>query len=488
MTAPPRGPASRSKGPRLALTDSCEEPSTTKLTGPPASLLIVPPRPPTPERMPSSLAALRALRHDVIGLWPRAAYEDDVVSGRLFSKPFVLLNSADCIQRVLVDNMENYRRPPPTVRILAPIVGGGLLLSEGDDWKKQRRIVAPAFANRFLPVLARHVASATHETVAEIRAARADTTDLLATAQRLALEIAARSMFSLDLGPYGGALRTMIESYRPWLGQPGVLDILLPPSIPSARDIARRRFRREWTRLMDAVVAARPEAPAEGAVRDLFDLLKAARDPETGLGLSREQLRDQVATMIMAGHETTALAIFWSAFLVAAAPAAQACIADEVRGLDLGPASAGADLQRLPFTRAVVSETLRLYPPAFLIARRAVGADRCGAVEIPRGALVIISPWVLHRHRRRWADPDAFDPTRFLGDRQVPRYAYMPFGAGPRVCVGAQFGLAETVLVLAILVQTFELELADLRPVVPAAVVSMQPERSVPFRLRPRRA
>ena len=177
MTAPPRGLASRSKGPRPALTDSCEEPSTTKLTGPPASLLIVPPRPPTPERMPSSLAALRALRHDVIGLWPRAAYEDDVVSGRLFSKPFVLLNSADCIQRVLVDNMENYRRPPPTVRILEPIVGGGLLLSEGDDWKKQRRIVAPAFANRFLPVLARHVASATHETVAEIRAARADTTD-----------------------------------------------------------------------------------------------------------------------------------------------------------------------------------------------------------------------------------------------------------------------------------------------------------------------
>ena len=465
-----------------------EAPSTTEVTSPPTSTRIVPPRPPMPERMPSSLAALRALHHDVIGLWPRAAYEDEVVSGRLFSKPFVLLNGADSIQRVLVDNIENYRRPPPTVRILAPIVGGGLLLSEGDDWTKQRRIVAPAFANRFLPILARHVASATHETMAEVRAARADTVDLLATAQRLSLEIAARSMFSLDLGPYGAQLRSMIESYRPWLGRPGVLDILLSPTVPSPRDIARRRFRSRWTRLMDAVVAARPEAPAEDAARDLFDLLKAARDPDTGLGLSPDQLRDQVATMILAGHETTALAIFWSAFLAAAAPAAQARIAAEVRGLDLGPASAGAALQRLPFTRAVVSETLRLYPPAFLIARQAVGADRCGAVEIPRGALVIISPWVLHRHRRRWAAPDAFDPTRFLGDRQVPRYAYMPFGAGPRVCVGAQFGLAEAVLVLAILVQTFELGLADLQPVVPAAVVSMQPERSVRFRLRPRRA
>ena len=209
--------------------------------------------------------------------------------------------------------------------------------------------------------------------MAEIRAATADTTDLLATAQRLALEIAARSMFSLDPGPYGVPLRSMIESYRPWLGQPGVLDIVLPPAVPSPRDIARRRFRREWTRLMEAVVAARTEEPAEGAARDLFDLLKAARDPETGLGLSPEQLRDQVATMILAGHETTALAIFWSAFLVAAAPAAQARIAAEVRGLDLGPASAGAALQRLPFTRAVVSEALRLYPPAFLIARQAGG-------------------------------------------------------------------------------------------------------------------
>jgi cytochrome P450 len=434
------------------------------------------------------LAALRALRRNVIGLWPRAAYEDEVVSGRLFSKPFVLLNGADAIQRVLVDNFENYRRPPPTVRILAPIVGGGLLLSEGDDWKKQRRIVAPAFANRFLPVLARHVASATHEAMAEVRAAGADTADLLATAQRLALEIAARSMFSLDLGPHGAPLRSMIESYRPWLGRPGVLDILLPPSVPSPRDIVRRRFRSRWTRLMDAVIVARPEAPAEDAARDLFDLLKAARDPDTGLGLSPHELRDQVATMILAGHETTALAIFWSAFLVAAAPAAQARVAAEVRGLDLGRASAAAALHRLPFTRAVVSETLRLYPPAFLIARRAVAADRCGGVEIPRGALVIISPWVLHRHRRLWEAPDAFDPTRFLGDRQVPRYAYMPFGAGPRVCVGAQFGLAEAVLVLAILIQTFELGPADPRPVVPAAVVSMQPDRPVRFRLRPRRA
>jgi cytochrome P450 len=438
--------------------------------------------------MLSPLATLRALRSNVLGLWPRAAYDDEVVSGQLFSKPFFLLNAPDAIQRVLVDNFENYRRPPPTVRVLGPIVGDGLLLSEGDDWRKQRRIVAPAFANPIVPILARHIASATHETVAELRAARTGAVDLLSIAQRLALEIAARSMFSLYLGPYGAPLRSMIESYRPWLGQPGVLDVLLPRAIPTPRDIVRRRFRSRWTQLMDRIVATRPEAPAEHAARDLFDLLKAARDPDSGRGFSPDQLRDQVATMILAGHETTALAIFWSAYLVAAAPAAQARIASEVQGLDLGTASAGVALQQLPFTRAVVSETLRLYPPAFLIARQAVAADRCGAIAVPRGALVIISPWVLHRHRRRWTVPDSFDPTRFLGDRPGARYAYMPFGAGPRVCVGAQFGLAEAVLVLAILVQTFEIGLADMRPVLPVAVVSMQPERPARFRLSPRRA
>jgi len=429
---------------------------------------------------------LRALRSNVLELWPRAAYEDEVFSGHLFSKPFFLLNDPDAIQRILVDNFENYHRPPPTLRVLRPIVGDGLLLSEGDEWRKQRRIVAPAFAKPIVPILARHVASATQEAVAE--AAQAGVIDLLAAAQRLALEIAARSMFSLDLGPLGAPLRAMIESYRPWMGQPGILDIVLPRAVPTLRDIARRRFRSRWTRLMDAIIASRPETPGADAARDLFDLLKAARDPESGLGFSPQSLRDQVATMILAGHETTALVIFWSVYLIAAAPEAQARIAEEVRGVDLGPGAAAAALQQLPFTRAVVSEALRLYPPAFMIARQAMSADRCGALAIPRGALVIISPWVLHRHRRRWSAPDSFDPTRFLGDRPAQRYAYMPFGAGPRVCVGAQFGLAEVVLVLAMFVKAFDLRLADPRPVVPAAVVSMQPERPVFFELRARRA
>ena len=440
---------------------------------------FAPPRPPIPEHMPSFSGALRALGGDVLGLWPRAAYEEEFVAGRLFLKPFFLFNSVEAIQRVLVDNFANYLRPPPTLRLLKPIVGDGLLLSEGESWRKQRRIVAPAFANPIVPLLARHVASATQEALRGLEGS----VDLLAWAQQLALEIAARSMFSLDLGPLGAELRSMIEGYRPWMGRPGVLDIILPLAVPSPRDFARRRFRSRWTRLMDQAMATRTAAPSAGAPRDLFDLLKAARDPDSGQAFSHEELRDQVATMILAGHETTALAIFWSAYLIAAAPDAQDRIAAETRGLDLHSASA---LPRLVFTKAVVSEALRLYPPAFLIAREAADADRCGGVAVPRGALVIVSPWVLHRHRRRWEAPDVFRPSRFLGEQPPPRYAYMPFGVGPRVCIGAQFGLAEATLALAMLVKAFKVDLADSRAVVPAAVVSMTPERPVAFQLTPR--
>jgi cytochrome P450 len=243
---------------------------------------------------------------------------------------------------------------------------------------------------------------------------------------------------------------------------------------------------------MDEIIAARLSAPQadvgpSGKPRDLFDMLLAARDPETGEAFSRAQLRDQMATMIVAGHETTALTLFWSLYLLASSPADQERVAAEVRAIDFGPDAAAEALTKLAYTKAVVSEALRLYPPAFALARMATGPDRLCDVTVPRGALIMISPWVLHRHRRLWKDPDAFDPARFLGDAPLPhRYAYMPFGAGPCICIGAQFALTEACLVLAMIVQRFHVALADLTPVRPTAVIVTQPDHAAPFRLRPR--
>jgi unspecific monooxygenase len=193
--------------------------------------------------------------------------------------------------------------------------------------------------------------------------------------------------------------------------------------------------------------------------------------------------------MILAGHETTAVALFWAITLLAAAPDTQDRIAAEAAELDLSPEHATAALGHLTYTNAVISETLRLYPPAFVIVRQAIAADQCEAIDIPRGAVIMIAPWVLHRHRRLWRDPDAFDPSRFLPDATPPpRFTYLPFGAGPRVCVGAQFALAEATLALAALTRAFHITREDTAPVLPVAIVTTQPDHAPMFRLQRRGA
>jgi cytochrome P450 len=452
---------------------------------------FVPPLPPVPAEELGLLRFFAAMRTNALQIWPKAAYEEDALIGRglLTGRKRVLINTAEAIHRVLVENTANYQRTAATFRILRPIVGDGLLLSEGDDWRHQRRTMAPAMAPRVVPMMARHVALATEETMAQLAQNAAHVpVDVLATVQFLALEIAARSMFSLEMRQYGAALRRLITQFSGSLGRPYFLDLVLPVSIPAPRDFARRRFRSRWIAFMDEIIEARLRAPTDdGKPRDLFDLLLAARDPETGQAFSRAQLRDQMATMIVAGHETTALTLFWSLYLLASSPSDQERVAEESRGVDLSPDGAADALAKLPYTKAVVNESLRLYPPAFAIARIATGPDRLGDVDVSRGSLIMISPWVLQRHHRLWKDPDAFNPSRFLGDAPLAhRFAYMPFGAGPRICIGAQLALTEACLVLATMIQRFHVTLANTRPVLPAAVIVTQPDHPAPFRLRPR--
>jgi unspecific monooxygenase len=352
-------------------------------------------------------------------------------------------------------------------------------------------------------VLARHVVTCAQEAIVSFAAQWEEAGDrpveLLAAMQTLALDIAGRSMFSLEVRQYCAAMRQMLAEYGLTYARPHLWDMVLPPSIPTLRDLGRRRFQRRWMALMSEIMHARLSAPATEAPRDLFDLLYAARDPETGKGFSSDQLRDQIATMILAGHETTAVTLFWSLFLLASAPDEQQRVADEARGVTITPDNAMDAIPRLIRTRAVISEALRLYPPAFTLVREAIQADRAGDIDIPRHSVLMIAPWVLHRHQRLWRDPDAFDPDRFMppgasagsspaaSEPQPPRFAYMPFGAGPRVCVGAQFALTEATLVLAMLVRAFQISLADTEPVRPVAVVTTQPNRRVAFRCRSRR-
>jgi unspecific monooxygenase len=218
--------------------------------------------------------------------------------------------------------------------------------------------------------------------------------------------------------------------------------------------------------------------------RDLFDLMEAARDPETGRSFTDAQLGDQVATMILAGHETTATALFWSLYLLALDPETQDQVAAEVARATV---EGGFEPERLKFTRAVIDETMRLYPPAFLIARAAAAPDTVAGLPVKRRDVILIAPWLLHRHEKLWRDPGAFMPSRFMAPAPPPdRFAYLPFGVGPRVCIGAHFALVEATLALAKLIGAFRVGLVDHEPVLPIGVVTTQPDRSPQFRITAR--
>jgi cytochrome P450 len=447
---------------------------------------LVPPSPPRAPETMTFFGRVAAMRESVLGSWGQRAYEEDIIQGRFFGHSSFILNTPDSIKHVLVDNYENYTRTPTGLRVLRPILGEGLLIAEGRAWKHQRRTLAPAFTPRAVATLIPHMSAATDETIAKLRAACGAPVDLREAMQRMTLEIAGRTMFSLEMSRHGPALRDFVMEYGARLARPHVLDLMLPQGWPSPQDFFRARFRKRWTRFVAMLMAdSRAAGKNEGAPpSDLFDLMGAARDPETGDAFTDEQLGDQVATMILAGHETTAAALFWSLYLLALDPVSQDQLAAEVQGVTV---NGTLDIERLKFTRAVIDETMRLYPPVFLIARAAAGADTIAGRPVKKRDVILIAPWLLHRHEKLWRDPNAFIPSRFMSGTPPPdRFAYLPFGVGARVCIGAHFALVEATLALARMIGAFRVELLDKAPVIPVGVVTTQPDRSPMFRITPR--
>jgi cytochrome P450 len=445
--------------------------------------------PPAPPRAPDNMTALgriRAMRLNPIATWGNRSYEEDIVQNRFLFRRTFILNTPDAIRHVLVDNYENYVRTPFSIRVLRPILGEGVLIAEGRAWKHQRRTLAPAFTPRAVNTLIPHMVGAIGETITKLKAESNAPVDLRSAMQHMTLEIAGRTMFSFGMKQHGVTLRNFVMEYGERLARPQPLDLLLPLKWPSPLDFARARFRTRWTQFVAMLMAERRAAgKKEGAPpSDLFDLMGEARDPETGQAFNDVQLGDEVATMILAGHETTAIALFWSLYLLALDPATQEQVAVEARE---ATASGGLELERLKFTRAVLDETMRLYPPAFLIARAAGGPDVIAGRPVRKNDVVLISPWLLHRHEKLWQDPGAFIPSRFMAPAPPPdRFAYLPFGVGPRICIGAHFALVEATLALAEIIGTFRVTLLDKAPVMPVGVVTTQPDRSPMFALSQR--
>jgi cytochrome P450 len=443
---------------------------------------LIPPISPLAPDDVSGLRVLVGLGRNGFAAFPGRCMREPVIRLQVPGRALVIVCAPDAVRHVLQSHEADYVRLPAAQRILRPIVGRGMLVSQGEAWRRQRRIMAPAFTPRTIPVLATHIARCAEATCARLEAGDGEV-DLLAEMQRLALDIASTSMFSLEADAFGADLRRMVSHYLATSGRPAPEDFLLPFGLPTPLAFRRALFRRRWKRLIGTVIATRRSqggARATDAPRDLFDLMAAAH----GEG-SQDLLADEVATMIVAGHETTALALFWACLLLARSSNWQEALAEEAAPLDLSPEGAAASLPLLRQTRAVVQEVLRLYPPAFMAAQLArAGHEVCG-VDIPRGAMVMIPFFLLHRLPAIWYEPDRFDPARFL-EGQPDRFAYLPFGAGPHVCIGAQLAMTEAVLVLARLVQGSRITVAPGRSVLPVATLTTRPDHAPAFTLRRR--
>ncbi len=441
---------------------------------------LTPPMPPMASDDISGLQILIALRRNAFLAFPRRCLDQPVVKLQAAWQTVVLTCAPDVIRHVMMTHADDYGRLPLGRRVLGPIAGSGLLTSEGELWRRQRRAMAPAFAPRNLSVMAGHIARSVEMACARLAQSCGAGIDLLSELQILSLEIAARSMFSIESAAFCSELRAMISDYAWSLGRVCPSDILLPDGIPTPVRVRRALFRRRWRKLIRTIVAARRDAGHSGDARDLFDLLSAALGPD-----QEELLVDEVSTMLVAGHETTALTLFWMCTLLARSPRWQSVIAEEASQLDLSVDSAAASLPKLVHARAAVQETLRLYPPVLAVGRQARRShDICGT-PVPEGSMILLAYWLLHRDSRLWARPDSFDPSRFV-ESEPDRFAYLPFGIGPHVCIGAQLALSEATLAIARLMQTFSIAIKSDRPVLPVGAITTRPDHAPAFVLHPR--
>jgi cytochrome P450 len=375
--------------------------------------------------------------------------------------------------------------------MLSAVLRDGLLTVEADQWRMQRRTLAPLFAKRSVMNFAPAMIRAADALVGRWRSrGEGRVVDVAAEVTQLTLDVLERTIFSDGLGGDPEDVRTAMRTYFDTIGRIDPFDVLgLPDFVPR---LGRRRVRpalRFFDAAVDAIIAMRRSRLAEdpsGMPRDILTLLLEAQDPETGQGLSEAEVRANVITFIAAGHETTANAITWSLFLLSQSPEWGKRVAAEAEREMGGRPDALAE--RLVETRAVVEEAIRLYPPLVAISRQAIGPDELAGRRIRRGTMVVIAPYVLHRHCLLWDRPDIFDPTRFLhgGRDRIDRYAYLPFGAGPRNCIGSAFALQEATIVVASITRDFDFEVPRGHTVWPVHRVTLRPQGGLPMAIRNR--
>jgi cytochrome P450 len=473
----------------LASGDPAPAPNSLDLYRPPA---------PTPRPRPlGALALIGALRHNPLECWAEEHFERPIVRVPLPIGQAVLVHEPAAIRHVLLDNAANYRKDALQRRVLSAGLSDGLLSAEGEQWHVQRRTLAPMFARRCVMSFAPAMMDAA-QALTERWARQTDgaTIDVAAEVTRLTLDVLERTIFSDGLGRDAEQFRLAMTAYFNSIGRISPLDLLgVPEFVPRMARLRVRSSLKFFEAAIGTMIAtrrARLAAHPANVPKDILTLLLDALDPETGERMTAQEVHSNILTFIAAGHETTANSLAWSLFLLSQSPLwrerVEAEVDREMPYPHAGEGRVGGLADRLTVTRAVIEEAIRLYPPIAAVSRVAIAADMLGSEPLRRGSLVVIAPYVLHRHRRLWDDPDAFDPGRFLGEarKDIDRFAYLPFGAGPRTCIGSAFALQEATLVLAVIMSRFSLTLAPRHAVWPLLRVTLRPAGGLPMTVRRR--
>jgi len=442
----------------------------------------VPPR--SPVRVPlvteplGVLGSLRAARENVLSIIPEIATRQPMVSGRT-GKRWHMVMDPDAIRRMLLENLDNYPKSLVTKNLLRPAIGESLFIAEGAHWRWQRRTAAPVFSHRNVMNLAPVMTRAADRSAERIAAAGPRAVDVAADMVRTTFDVIADVTFSGDGSFDADAVHRSIDAYIAEAGKISLFDILgFPDWVPRPGRLMAGGAVGDMKRVADEAVEARRARGPEG-VPDLLDLLLEGEDPETRRRMSTPELRDNLLTFIVAGHETTALTLGWSLYLCAFDQEVQDRARAEARAVLQGRAATGEDVARLPRIRQIIDEALRLYPPAGMVSRTAMAADTLCGREVRPGDTVIIPIYALHRHHMLWDAPDSFRPDRFADRKAVPRYAYLPFGDGPRICIGASFALQEAVIILATLLARFRFTPVPGRDPDPVMILTLRPEGGV---------
>jgi cytochrome P450 len=448
---------------------------------------FVPPAPTPRTTPPSTLEMIRIVYRNPLELWGEQTYNEPWISAKGAGGPLVIANDPGLIRHVLIDNAKNYKMATVRQKILRPILRDGLLTAEGEVWRRSRKAMAPVFTPRHIFGFAQPMLRRTREFVT--RYENGAMSDIAHDMTLLTYDILAETLFSGEIAGESGSFAKEIDRLFETMGRVDPLDLLRAPDwLPRLTRIRGRKTMAYFRKIVTDTVTMREaklKRDADTAPQDFLTLLLRAEGPD---GLTRAEVEDNIITFIGAGHETTARALGWTLYCLAGAPWERDRVEREIDAVLLREPDPTKWLDAMPFTRAAFDEALRLYPPAPSINREPIEPETWRDLYIPKHAAVLVMPWIVHRHRKLWDKPDAFMPERFHpGNREkIDRFQYLPFGAGPRVCIGASFAMQEAIIALAVMLSRFRFDTtAETKPW-PVQKLTTQPQGGLPMKVTPR--